>query len=142
MFVLTNLEWFWPKLHDASLKFNLKMKLYYDYLIFLLNQNQSENYAPNQILVHLFRKRNPIICVQREIWMFRNLFDRPRSSTLRKLVFYFLSNWMGYDRGDNFPLDFEPNGFPFGSKSKGKLSPRSYPIQCERKWKYSFLSAL
>ena len=25
-------------------------------------------------------------------------------------------------------------------KSKRKLSPRSYPIQCERKWKYSFLS--
>ena len=47
---------------------------------------------------------------------------------------------MGYDRGDSFPFDFEPNGFPFGSKSKGKLSPRSYPIQCERKWKYSFLS--
>ena len=38
---------------------------------------------------------------------------------------------MGYDRGDNFPFDFEPNGNPFGSKSKGKLSPRSYPIQCE-----------
>ena len=35
----------------------------------------------------------------------------------------------------------EPNGIPFGSKSKGKLSPRSYPIQCERKWKSSFLSA-
>ena len=34
----------------------------------------------------------------------------------------------------------EPNGIPFGSKSKGKLSPRSYPIQCERKWKYNFLS--
>ena len=48
---------------------------------------------------------------------------------------------MGYERGDSFPFDFEPNGFPFGSKSKGKLSPRSYPIQCERKWKYSFLSA-
>ena len=32
------------------------------------------------------------------------------------------------------------NGIPFGSKSKGKLSPRSYPIQCERKWKHSFLS--
>ena len=47
---------------------------------------------------------------------------------------------MGYDRGDSFPFDFEPNEFPFGSKSKGKLSPRSYPIQCERKWKYSFLS--
>ena len=49
---------------------------------------------------------------------------------------------MGYDRGDCFPYDFEPNGFSFGSKSKGKLSPRSYPIQCERKWKHSFLSAL
>ena len=47
---------------------------------------------------------------------------------------------MGYDRGDSSPFDFEPNGFPFGSKSKRKLSPRSYPIQCERKWKYSFLS--
>ena len=47
---------------------------------------------------------------------------------------------MGYDRGDSFTYDFEPNGIPFGSKSEGKLSPRSYPIQCERKWKYSFLS--
>ena len=47
---------------------------------------------------------------------------------------------MGYDNGDSFPFDFEPNGIPFGSKSKGKLSPRSYPIQYERKWKYSFLS--
>ena len=47
---------------------------------------------------------------------------------------------MGYDRGDSFAFNFEPNGFPFGSKSKGKLSPRSYPNQCERKWKYSFLS--
>ena len=47
---------------------------------------------------------------------------------------------MGYDRGDSFHLDFEPNGNPFGSKSKGKLSPRSYLIQCERKWKHSFLS--
>ena len=45
---------------------------------------------------------------------------------------------MGYDRGDSFPFDFEPNGVPFGLKSNGKLSPRSYPIQCERKWKYSY----
>ena len=30
---------------------------------------------------------------------------------------------------------------PIGSKSNGKLSPRTYPIQCERKWKHSFLSA-
>ena len=47
---------------------------------------------------------------------------------------------MGYDRGNSFPFDSEPNGIPFGSKSKGKLSSRSYPIQCERNWKYSFLS--
>jgi len=60
--------------------------------------------------------------------------------TLRKLCFHFLSHWMGYDRGGSFLIDFEPNGFSFGSKSKGKLSPRSYPIQCESKWKYSFLS--
>ena len=49
---------------------------------------------------------------------------------------------MGYDRGDIFSLDFEPNGIPFGSKPKGKLLPRSYPIQCERKWNTSFLSAV
>ena len=61
--------------------------------------------------------------------------------TLRKLVFHFLSNWMGSDRGDSFPFDFEPNGFPFGSKSKRKLLPWSYPIECERKWNVSFLSA-
>ena len=60
--------------------------------------------------------------------------------TLRKLYFYFLSHWIGYDRGDRFPFDFEPNGNPFGSKSKGKLSPRSFPIQFDRKWKYNFLS--
>ena len=46
---------------------------------------------------------------------------------------------MGYDRGDSFPFDFEPNGTPSGSKSKGKLSLRLYPIQCERNWKCSFL---
>ena len=42
---------------------------------------------------------------------------------------------MGYDRGDSFPFDFEPNGLPLGSKSKSKLSP----IQFERKWNTSFL---
>ena len=47
---------------------------------------------------------------------------------------------MGYDRGNSFPFDFEPVGVPFGLKSKGKLSPRSYPIQCERKWNTNFLS--
>ena len=47
---------------------------------------------------------------------------------------------MGYDRGDIFPFNLEPNGIPFGSKSKGKLSPRSYFIQFEKKRKYSFIS--
>ena len=47
---------------------------------------------------------------------------------------------MGYDLSNSLPLDFEPNGIPFDSKSKGKLPPRSYPIQCERKFKHSFLS--
>ena len=62
-------------------------------------------------------------------------------TALRKLYFHFLlSHWMGYDPGDIFRFDFEPNGNPFGSKSKRKLSPRSYPIQCEKKWKYNFLS--
>ena len=41
---------------------------------------------------------------------------------------------MGYDRGDSFHFDFEPNGNPFGSELIGKLSPRSYPMQCEMKW--------
>ena len=30
--------------------------------------------------------------------------------------FHFLSNWMGYDRGDSFSFNFEPNVIPFGSK--------------------------
>ena len=61
--------------------------------------------------------------------------------TLRKLYFQFLSNWMEYDHSGSFPFDFEHkwNSIWFG-KSKGKLSPWSYPIQCERKWKCSFLS--
>ena len=47
---------------------------------------------------------------------------------------------MGYDHSDSFPFDFEPNRILFGTKSKGKLSPRSYPILYEREWKSSFLS--
>ena len=34
-------------------------------------------------------------------------------ATLRKLDFHFLSNRLGYDRGDSFLFDFEPNGIPF-----------------------------
>ena len=63
-----------------------------------------------------------------------------RVLALRKLDFHFFLNRMGYDRGDNFPFNFELNGIPFRSKSKGKLSPRSYPIQFETKWNTNFLS--
>ena len=28
---------------------------------------------------------------------------------------------MGYDRGESFPLDFGPNGIPFGSKSNDHI---------------------
>ena len=62
--------------------------------------------------------------------------------TLRKLYFHFLSYWMGYDRGYSFHFDFlNQMEIHLVQKSKGKLSPRSYPIQYERKWKYSFVSA-
>ena len=47
---------------------------------------------------------------------------------------------MEYDRGDSILFDFEPNLIPFGSKSKGNLSPLSDPIQFERQWKSSFVS--
>ena len=70
------------------------------------------------------------------LWRRENIRD-----ALRKLYFHFLSYWMGYDRGDSFPFDSEPNGIPFGSKSKEKLSLRSYPIQYERKWNTSILSS-
>ena len=64
-----------------------------------------------------------------------------RLHSLRKLYIHFLSNRMGYGRGDSFPFYFEPNGIPYGSKLKGKLSPRPYPIRFERKWMHSSLSA-
>ena len=47
---------------------------------------------------------------------------------------------MEYDRGESFPLDFEPNEIVFSSKSKRKLSPRSYSTQFERKWESINLS--
>ena len=54
-----------------------------------------------------------------------NSTEPDEQCALRKLYFHFLSTSMGYDLGDNFLFDFEPNGIPSGSKSKGKLSSRS-----------------
>ena len=46
---------------------------------------------------------------------------------------------MGYDRGDSFLFDFEPNGNSFGSKSNEKLSVQTHPIQFDRKLNSSFI---
>ena len=40
---------------------------------------------------------------------------------------------MGYDRGDSIPFDFEPNGIPFGSKSKGKGNQMEFHLVQNRK---------
>ena len=58
---------------------------------------------------------------------------RNSSYKLRKLYFHFLSQWMGYDSGDSFWTKWKFHLVQ-------KLSPLSYPIHCEKKWKYSFLS--
>ena len=46
---------------------------------------------------------------------------------------------MGYDRGDSFPSDFEPNGIPFVSKSRRKLVTTiiSHSICKEIKYEFS-----
>ena len=49
---------------------------------------------------------------------------------MQKNYFHFLLNLIEYGRDDIFPLDLEPNGIKFWSKSIGKLlSPRSYSIK-------------
>ena len=48
---------------------------------------------------------------------------------------------MGYDRDDSVPFDFEPNGIPLNSKSKGTLSTRLYPIRFERLWPLDSMGA-
>ena len=62
------------------------------------------------------------------------------SSALCNIDFDYLSNSKECDRGDSVSFEFKPNGASFCSKSRGKLSPRSYSIQFARKRKYIFLS--
>ena len=45
---------------------------------------------------------------------FMLVFCGLKTSAPRKLCFHFLSHLMGYDRGESFPFDFEPNGIQFG----------------------------
>ena len=46
-----------------------------------------------------------------------NIYPTPATG-LRKLVFHFFSNWMGYDCRESFPFNFKPNGNPFGSENR------------------------
>ena len=46
-----------------------------------------------------------------------NYTPRTIHRTLKKLYFQFLSHWRGYDRGDSFPFNFEPNWILFGSEN-------------------------
>ena len=40
---------------------------------------------------------------------------------------------MGYDRGDSFPVDFEPNGITFGSRNrKENCHPDHIPFNLKR----------
>ena len=65
--------------------------------------------------------------------------SRWRGKEEAEIDFHFFSNSMEYDRGDSFPFDFKPNETTFGSRLKGKLSPRSYSMQFERKLKSIFV---
>ena len=99
--------------------------------------------SPHAIILNIFIPR--VVECRKYIELHSGTFSRdsvPETATLRKLVFHFLSNWIGYDRGDSFPFDFEPNGILFGYKSKGKLSPRSNPIQFDKNWNTNFVNAL
>ena len=79
------------------------------YLIFNLNKYWI-TYSPDSIRRYIFNWKKvitscPIPRNHNEqsdpvlIWKFPNI-------ALRKLCFHFLSQWMGYDRGDSFSFDF------------------------------------
>ena len=92
----------------------------------LKNWHLSALWEPNwSPLKHLKTSRHQ--CTE-GIWIDPPLCRESWTSTLRKLNFHFLSHWMGYDRGDSIPFDFEPNGIPFGSKSKGNCHHNHIPF--------------
>ena len=49
-----------------------------------------------------------------------NIICQRLRTTLRKIDFHFLSNWIRYDCGDSVHLDFEPNIIPCGLKLKDR----------------------
>ena len=52
--------------------------------------------------------------------------------TLKKINVQSLSDSKEHDRSKSFSFDYEANGIPFGSQSKGALSLRLYSFQFER----------
>ena len=89
-------------------------------------------YSPN-VLVRTFMYLFLHLCIRAYIY---------GSRTLRKLYFHFLSRWMGYDiMVTVYPSILNQMEFHLVQKIERKtVIMISYPIQRERKWKYSFLS--
>ena len=79
----------------------------------------------NSVIFHCNIKQieRKYICNFREVYV------------VREINFQLHLNWIECDSDVSFPFDIEPNGIPFGLKSKGKLSPQWYSIQFEREWK-------
>ena len=90
--------------------------------VFLLIMNQADFRLVRNDNIHCYRIPFGLTVIQKK-WVYSVHWE----------IYITNSYWMGYDCVDSFPFNFEPNVIPFGSKSKGKLSPRSYPIQFESK---------
>ena len=70
----------------------------------------------------------------------RNAFGPLMSwGTLRKLEFHFLSNWMGYDRGDSFPFNLNQMDFHLVQNQKEKCHHDHIPFNLKgnRMWVFS-----
>ena len=126
-------DWIW--------KVFIGSKMYKVFSFFFSNQSDKCNYNKNSLRLIAIEKIFLYKC-RIEIWRRSNLltYTQDLAYTENSYSISLISNWIAYDRGDSFPFEFEPNEVPFGWKSKGKLSPRSYPIRFVRKWKHSFLS--
>ena len=56
---------------------------------------------------------------EKTIFPFPFTLNGIKNQKIKTLLILIHDTVSGYDRGDSFPFDFEPNGNPFGSKSKG-----------------------
>ena len=93
--------------------------------LFLKNDIKISNFHPCK-LVHFHSNLARVAsCLwsKQYSFLFKKAISIYKHNTLRKLVYHFLSNWMGYYWGHSFLSD-------------------SYPIQSKRKWTTGFLSVL